>query len=332
LTGEQKRLLAKRHTDSTEAYHLHLQGRYNWNKRTPSGTAKAVEYFEQAIRLDPHYALAYAGLADSYNLMAGNSGLPPRETFPKAKAAALKALEMDNTLAEAHTSLSLVRYLFDWEWSAAEQGFQRAIELNPNYATAHHWYGEYLVLSRRFDEGYLELIQARELDPLSLPINADIGQYYFFTRQYERAIEQLNRLLDLEPNFVRALALLGWTFEQMGRFEEAIAKFEQATALSGSRTLIVAGLGHAHAVSGNRAEAVKILEALKEQASRLYVSPYEIAVIHAALDENERAFDCLEQACDDHSVWLSWLEVDPRLDTLRADVRFQDLLARVRND
>ena len=332
LTGEQKRLLAKRHTDSTEAYHLYLQGRYNWNKRTPSGTAKAVDYFEQAIRLDPHYALAYAGLADSYNLMAGNSGLPPRETFPKAKAAALKALEMDNTLAEAHTSLSLVRYLFDWEWAAAEQGFQRAIELNPNYATAHHWYGEYLVLSRRFDEGYQELIQARELDPLSLPINADIGQYYFFTRQYERAIEQLNRVFDLEPNFVRALALLGWTFEQMERFDEAIAKFEQATALSGSRTLIVAGLGHAHAVSGNRAEAVKILEALKEQASRLYVSPYEIAVIHAALDENERAFDCLEQACDDHSVWLSWLEVDPRLDTLRADVRFHNLLARVRND
>ena len=331
LTGEQKRLLAKRHTDSTEAYHLYLQGRYNWNKRTPSGTAKAVEYFEQAIRLDPHYALAYAGLADSYNLMAGNSGLPPRETFPKAKAAALKALEMDNTLAEAHTSLSLVRYLFDWEWSAAEQGFQRAIELNPNYATAHHWYGEYLVLSRRFDEGYQELIQARELDPLSLPINADIGQYYFFTRQYERAIDQLKRVLDLEPGFVRALALLGWTFEQMERFEEAIAKFEQATALSGSRTLIVAGLGHAHAVSGNRAEAVKILDALKQQASCLYVSPYEIAVIHAALEENELAFARLEQACDDHSVWLSWLDVDPRLDTLRADVRFQNLLARVRN-
>ena len=331
LTGEQKRLLAKRHTDSTEAYHLYLQGRYNWNKRTPSGTQKAVEFFEQAIRHDPHYALAYAGLADSYNLMAGNSGLPPRETFPKARAAALKALEMDNTLAEAHTSLSLVRYLFDWEWSAAEQGFQRAIDLNPNYATAHHWYGEYLVLSRRFDKGYEELRQAQELDPLSLPINADIGQYYFFTRQYERAVEQLNRVLDLEPGFVRALALLGWTFEQMERFDEAIAKFEQATALSGSRTLIVAGLGHAHAVSGNRAEAVKILQALKEQANRLYVSPYEIAVIHAALEENEQAFTCLEQACIDHSVWLSWLDVDPRLDPLRADVRFEKLLTTVRN-
>ena len=329
LTGEQKRLLAKRYTDSTEAYHLYLQGRYNWNKRTPSGTQKAVDYFEHAIRHDPHYALAYAGLADSYNLMAGNSGFPPRETFPKAKAAALKALEIDNTLAEAHTSLSLVRYLFDWEWSAAEEGFQRAIELNPNYATAYHWYGEYLVLSRRFDEGFEELIQAQALDPLSLPINADIGQYYFFTRQYERAVEQLRSALELEPNFVRALALLGWTFEQMGRFDEAIANFEQATALSGSRTLIVAGLGHAHAVSGNRAEALKILAALKEQSSRSYVSPYEIAVIHAALQENEQAFAFLEEACDDHSVWLSWLEVDPRLDTLRDDVRFENLLARV---
>ena len=331
LTGEQKRLLAKRYTDSTEAYHLYLQGRYNWNKRTPSGTQKAVGYFEQAIRHDPHYALAYAGLADSYNLMAGNSGLPPRETFPKAKAAALKALEIDNTLAEAHTSLSLVRYLFDWEWSAAEQGFQRAIELNPNYATAHHWYGEYLVLSRRFDEGFEELIQAQALDPLSLPINADIGQYYFFTRQYERAVEQLKSALELEPDFVRALALLGWTFEQMERFEEAIAKFEQATALSGSRTLIVAGLGHAHAVSGNRAEALKILASLKEQSSRLYVSPYEIAVIHVALEDTEEAFAYLEAACDDHSVWLAWLEVDPRLDTLRTDTRFEQLLAKVRS-
>jgi DNA-binding winged helix-turn-helix (wHTH) protein/tetratricopeptide (TPR) repeat protein len=331
LTGEQKKLLAKRHTESTEAYHLYLKGRYNWNKRTPSGTERAVEYFEQAIREDPEYALAYAGLADSYNLMAGNSGLPPRETFPKARAAAVKALEIDNTLAEAHTSLALVRYLFDWDWSAAEVGFQCAIELNPNYATAHHWYGEYLVLSRRFDKGFQELIQAQELDPLSLPIHADIGQYYFFTRQYQRAVEQLTRALDLEPHFVRALALLGWTFEQMGRFKEAIAKFEQATALSGSRTLIVAGLGHAHAVSGNREEALKILAALKEQASRLYVSPYEIAVIHAALQENEQAFECLEQACDDHSVWLSWLEVDPRLDTLRADVRFEKLLGSVRN-
>jgi TolB-like protein/Flp pilus assembly protein TadD len=331
LTGEQKRLLAKRYTDSTEAYHLYLQGRYNWNKRTPSGTQKAVEYFEQAIRHDPHYALAYAGLADSYNLMAGNSGLPPRETFPKAKAAALKALEIDNTLAEAHTSLALVRYLFDWDWCAAEQGFQRAIELNPNYATAHHWYGEFLALSQRFDEGFEELVQAQTLDPLSLPINADIGEYYFFTRQYERAVEQLKSALELEPNFVRALALLGWTFEQMERFDEAIAKFEQATALSGSRTLIVAGLGHAHAVSGNRAEALSILESLKEQQSRLYVSPYELAVIHAALEDIEAAFAYLEAACDDHSVWLSWLEVDPRLDTLRTDTRFEKLRAKVRS-
>lgn len=329
LTGEQKRLLAKRYTDSIEAYHLYLQGRYNWNKRTPSGTQKAVEYFEQAIRHDPHFALAYAGLADSYNLMAGNSGLPPRETFPKAKAAALKALEIDNTLAEAHTSLALVRYLFDGEWRAAEHEFQRAIELNPNYATAHHWYGEYLVLSRRFDDGFEELIQAQALDPLSLPINADIGQYYFFTRQYERAVEQLKSALELEPNFVRAVALLGWTFEQMGRFEEAIAKFVQATTLSGSRTLIVAGLGHAHAVSGNRAEALKILASLKEQSGRLYVSPYELAVIHVALQDNEEAFAYLEEACDDHSVWLAWLEVDPRLDTLRTDPRFEKLLAKV---
>lgn len=330
LTGEQKRLLAKRYTANTEAYHLYLKGRYNWNKRTPSGTARAVEYFEQAIRLDSNYALAYAGLADSYNLMAGNSGTPPRETFAKAKAAALKALAIDDSLAEAHTSLSLVRYLFDWEWSAAEQGFKRAIELNPNYATAHHWYGEFLVLMRRFDEGFKELIKAQELDPLSLPINADLGQYYFFSRQYEQAVEQLNKALELEPNFVRALALLGWTFEQMGNYEAAIAKFEQATALSGSRTLIVAGLGHTHAISGNREEAIKILAALKEQAGHFYISPYEIAVIHTALREPEQAFDCLEQACDDHSVWLSWLDVDPRLDLLRPDPRFARLVQRVR--
>jgi len=318
------------HTHSTEAYHLYLKGRYNWNKRTPFWIERAVQYFEQAIQLDPHYALAYAGLADSYNLMAGNSGLPPSETFPKARAAALKALEIDDTLAEAHTSLALVRYLFDWQWSAAERGFQRAIELNPNYATAHHWYGEYLVLCRRFDEGFKELAQAQELEPLSFPINADVGQYYFFTRRYEQAVEQLTRTLELEPNFVRALALLGWTFEQLGRFDEAIAKFEQATALSGSRTLIVAGLGHAHAVSGNREAALEILEALAELAKQTYVSPYEVAVIHAALNNVDSAFACLERAFEDRSVWLSWLDVDPRLDALRTDARFANLLARVK--
>lgn len=332
LTGEQKRLLAKRYTANTEAYHLYLKGRYNWNKRTPSGTERAVEYFEQAIRLDSNYALAYAGLADSYNLMAGNSGLPPRETFAKSKTAALKALAIDDSLAEAHTSLSLARYLFDWEWSAAEQGFKRAIELNPNYATAHHWYGEYLVLMRRFDEGFKELMQAQQLDPLSLPISVDLGQYYFFSRQYEQAVEQLTKALELEPNFVRALALLGWTFEQMGRYDDAIAKFEQATALSGSRVLIVAGLGHAHAISGNRDEAHKILAALKKQASQYYISPYEIAVIHTALEDQDEAFNCLEQACEDHSVWLSWLDVDPRLDLLRGDVRFAQLVQRVKRN
>jgi DNA-binding winged helix-turn-helix (wHTH) protein/Flp pilus assembly protein TadD len=322
---------SKRHTPSTEAHHLYLKGRYNWNKRTPFWIERAVQYFEQAIQLDPDYALAYAGLADSYNLMAGNSGLPPSETFPKARAAALKALEIDDTLAEAHTSLALVRYLFDWQWSAAERGFRRAIELNPNYATAHHWYGEYLGLCRRFDVGFKELVQAQELEPLSFPINADLGQYYFFTRRYEQAVEQLTRTLELEPNFVRALALLGWTFEQLGRFDEAIAKFEQATALSGSRTLIVAGLGHAHAVSGNREAALEILEALTEQAKQTYVSPYEVAVIHAALNNIDTAFACLERAFQDRSVWLSWLDVDPRLDALRADVRFENLVARVKN-
>jgi len=322
---------SKRHTPSTEAHHLYLKGRYNWNKRTPFWIERAVQYFEQAIQLDPDYALAYAGLADSYNLMAGNSGLPPSETFPKARAAALRALEIDDTLAEAHTSLALVRYLFDWQWSAAERGFRRAIELNPNYATAHHWYGEYLGLCRRFDEGFKELVQAQELEPLSFPINADLGQYYFFTRRYEQAVEQLTRTLELEPNFVRALALLGWTFEQLGRFDEAIAKFEQATALSGSRTLIVAGLGHAHAVSGNREAALEILEALTEQAKQTYVSPYEVAVIHASLNNIDTAFACLERGFQDRSVWLSWLDVDPRLDALRTDVRFENLLARVKN-
>lgn len=332
LTGEQQGLLAKRPTENTEAYHLYLKGRYNWNKRTPAGTDRAVEYFEQAIRHDSRYALAYAGLADAYNLMAGNSGLPPIETFPKAKAAALKALELDDKLAEAHTSLSLVRYIFDWEWSAAERGFERAIELNPNYATAHHWYGEYLVLVRQFEKGFEYLQRAQELDPLSLPIAVDLGQYYFFTRQYEKAVEQITKALDLEPDFVRALAVLGWSFEQLGMFEEAIASFEQATALSGSRTLVVAGLAHAHALSGNREAATRILETLKEQASRSYVSPYELAVIHVALNEHQYAFDYLDQAFDDHSVWLSWLEVDPRLDTIRSDVRFGRMLQRLRHN
>lgn len=329
LTREQELLLAKTQTDNTEAFHLYLKGRYNWNKRTPSATQRAIEYFDQAIAFDPNYALAYAGLADCYNVMPGNSGLPPKATFPKAKAAASRALEIDDTLAEAHTSLSLVQYLFDWKWSAAEKGFVRAIELNPNYATAHHWYGEYLGLMRRFDVGFKELMKAQSLDPLSLPITADLGQYYFFRRMYEHAVEQLTKALELEPNFVRALALLAWTFEQMGRHDEAIAKFEEATVMSGSRTLIVAGLAHAHAISGNRKAALEILTALNDQRNVMYVSPYEIAVIHVALGETQLAFDFLDKAYDDRSVWLSWLLVDPRLDALRRDARFATLVRQM---
>ncbi|MGH9846730.1 MAG: tetratricopeptide repeat protein [Blastocatellia bacterium] len=277
---------------------------------------------------DPGYALAFAGLADCYNLHSYYGELPPRESFPKAKAASTKALELDDKLAEAHTSLAFVSAWYDWDWPAAESEFQRALELNPNYATAHHWYALFLMAMERASEALSEVKRAQEIDPLSLAINRDVGLVYHRARQGDRAIEQYLKTIELDPNFWSAHQHLGWAYEQKAMYEEAIAELHQASA-AGDRTKIWAELGQIYAVSGRRAEAEKVLGELQECAAQRYVSPYEIAIIYAGLAEHDQAFAWLERAYLDRSGWLIYLKVDPLLDGLRTDSRFADLLQRV---
>ncbi|MGH9838643.1 MAG: tetratricopeptide repeat protein, partial [Blastocatellia bacterium] len=329
LTREERELLAKRYTTDIEAYQLYLKGRYHWNKRSRGGLKTASSYFQQAIDKDPSYALAYAGLADCYNLHSYYGELPPRESFPKAKAASTKALEIDDGLAEAHVSLAFVRAWYDWDWPSAESEFQRALELNPNYATAHHWYALFLMAMERPSEALEEIKRAHEIDPLSLPINRDVGLIYHRACHCDRAIEQYLKTIELDPSFWSAHQHLGWAYEQKAMYEEAIAELNQAIAAAGDRTRIWAELGHVYAVSGRRAEAENVLGELQERAAQRYVSPYEIAVIYTGLEEHDQAFEWLERAYRERSAWLIYLKVEPILDRLRADSRFTELLRRV---
>ncbi len=330
LTAKEQELLTKRYTENTVAFQAYLKGQYFWNKRTVAGLNKGIEYAEQAIAIDPDYAMAYVGLADSYNLLPGHGGFPPKETFPKAKAAAMRALEIDGSLAEAYASLGFVSYRFDWDWEAAEKYFKRAIELKPNYATAHHWYGESLAVTGRFDESIAELRRALELDPLSLPINTDLAQSLFFARRYEEGQEQLHKTFEMDQGFVRAHIILGAVYEQQGMYAEAIAILEKAVELSEANPLALSGLGHVLALAGDKNGARKILIDLKQMSNERYVSAYNIAVIHTGLAEKDLALDWLVRAYHNRDVWLVWLKVNPRFDSLRNEPRFADLVRRVR--
>jgi tetratricopeptide (TPR) repeat protein len=332
LTGDERQRLAKRHTENTAAYHAYLKGRYFWNKRTAEGLKKGIEYFQQAIELDPCYALAYAGLAESYVVLGsfGVSALAPHEAFPRAKLAAAKALEIDETLAEAHASLAFSLESYEWDWATARQEFLRAIELGPDCSTAHHWYGlEYLTAVGRLDEAFAEIKRAHELEPLSLSINTDFGFLPYLMRQYDRAIDEYRKALELDQSFVYTHWKLGLAYEQKGLYEEAIAEFQKAVALSGGSAQSLVLLGHAYAISGRRAEALELLGELSELSKRRYVSSYRVAAIHLALGEKEQAFEWLERACEERDAWLVWLKVDPVIDDLRSDPRVQELLQRI---
>jgi serine/threonine protein kinase/tetratricopeptide (TPR) repeat protein len=334
LTGAEKKRLTKRYTENTEAYHLYLKGRYYENKFfNEAALRRAIECFQQAIERDPTYALAYAGLADCYIRLSIFNVAPSKEGFAKARAAVLKALEIDDKLAEAHTSLARIKSSFDWDWLAAEEEFRRAIELNPNYATAHHLYGRHLMIMGRFDEAAVEIRRASELDPLSLHINADLSAPLFFARQYDRAIESLRETLEMDPNFALAHVRLGGAYEFKGMYEEAIAEYQRAIELSGSSAdnpTMSAVLAHSYAASGRGDQARDILNRLKEQSQRGYVSPCDIAEVHAALGEEDQAFEWLEKAYDARSSDLRFLKVSQFFtDSLRSDPRFADLLRRV---
>ncbi|MGH9917230.1 MAG: tetratricopeptide repeat protein, partial [Pyrinomonadaceae bacterium] len=281
LTREEREILTKRYTEDIEAYQLYLKGRYYWNKRSREGLKKAIGYFHLAIDKDPGYALAYAGLADCYNLHSYYGELPPKESFSKARAASTKALEIDDALPEAHVSLAFVKAWYEWDWLGAEREFKRAMELNPNYATAHHWYAIYLMAMGRGDEALEEVKRAQEIDPLSLAINRDVGWvFHFGAHQCDRAIEQYLKTLEMDSSFWPTHRNLGWVYEQKAMYEEAIAELNQALTMAGDRARILAELGHAYAVSGRRKDAEKMLDELKERSTQRYVSPYEIAIIY----------------------------------------------------
>jgi serine/threonine-protein kinase len=332
ISGEEHNRMMKHYTENPEAYQLYLKGRYYWNKRSDEGTKKAIEYFQQAIDKDPSYALAYVGLADSYIVGTGRPTPNQREVDQKAKAAALKALEIDDTLGEAHATLGVIK---EWEWYAyagadAEREFKRAIELSPNYPTAHHWYGEFLVTRGRFDESFAEYQRALELDPLSLAISTDLGQAYYYARQYDRAIEYLKKLIEMDPNYVRTHFYLAQVYEEKGMFEEAIAENEKGLILGGKNPNEVAkataAMRDALRVSGARGYWQKTFDLGREDGQS--PNPNETASLFTRLGERDQAFVWLEKAYDER-VHMEWLKVSPEWDNLRSDPRFPELVRRV---
>ena len=310
-----------------DAFSLYLKGRNYLNKRTADGLQQGIEYFQQAIEVDPDYAPAYAGLADCYNMLVVYGISKPQEAFPRAKEAALKALKIDDTLAEAHTSLAFVKHRWDWERADAEHQFRLAIRYKPGYAPAHQWFSSYLVAVERFDEAIAEARRAQELEPLSFISNLHLGWILYLAGRYDEAIDHCNKLLEVDPNFFPAHRYLGLAYEQKGMYPEAISEFEKGVKLSGS-PLMIALLGHAYAASGNKAEARRVLAELEQQKQK-YVSPYTVAAIYAGLGEKDQAFKWLEKAYSERDIWLMNLRVDPVFKNLRSDSRFADLLHRL---
>jgi serine/threonine protein kinase/tetratricopeptide (TPR) repeat protein len=328
LTPQQQVRLARGGSVDPEAYELYLKGRYFWNKRTEEDLRKGLEYFQQSVAKDPSYALAYVGIAESYNPLRYFGYLRSKEAGPKAKEAALRALEIDPTLGEAHTSLASTLFL-DWDFSGAELEFNKGIQLNPNYAFAHHWYAQLLSWLRRTHECLAESRRAHELDPLSLPISTGLAHNLYSARQYDQAAAQLQKMLGFDPSFSNGHSLLGKVYEAQGFFEQAITEHEKAVSLSPSNPGLIADLGHAQALSGHQPEAERALQTLNELSKRKYVSPLEVAAVEAGLGQTDKAFASLERAYEDRSVRLAGIKANPVFDTLQSDPRYSDLVRRI---
>ena len=330
LTRSEQNALLVRPTENAEAYQRYLLGRYFWNKRTATDFEKAIEYFNQAIEKDPNYALAYAGLADAYVLLSAYGEARPNDTFPAAKAAAMKAFELDPTLGEAHAALGMALFAYDLKFAEARREFQRAIELNPNYATAHQWYAECgLIPFRKFDEAIAEVKRALELDPLSVIINADVGSVLGYAGRYDEAIAQLRKTVEMDPNFYYGRWQLGEALEIKGLNEEAAAQYKKAIELNDD-PLPRALLGHLYARSGRKDEASEILRQLQELSKQRYVLAFNLALVHIGLDEKDAAIDLLEQAYEQRDGYnIGFIKVDPWLDPLHGHPRFEALVQRI---
>lgn len=318
------------HTPAPEAYRAYLRGRYCWNKRTKEGFFRAIEYFEAAIAADPRFALAYAGIADCRNFLSIYSAVPPSAGYPKAAIAATQALELDETLAEAHTSLAYAMLNYRWDFTHAEQGFRRALALAPNYVTAHHLYADLLTATSRFDEALVSIARAQALDPVSLIINTDVGWALYHARRYDEAVRQLEETLELDPTFWYTHWVLGLNYEQLARHADAMRAFSQAVALNPNSPYAVGAIGRIHAAAGRIDESRRALEEVTRISATRYVSPWIIATIHIALGDRDRAFEWLDWTFEEHSHWLMYVHNTPLLDSLRDDPRFARLAERVR--
>jgi serine/threonine-protein kinase len=329
LVGEPQAGLVRRHTENLEAYALYLKGRFFWNKRTEESLQRGIELFEQAIEKDLDYALAYAGLADSYIILGYYGALPPQRTFPLAKSAAQRALMLDDTLAEASTSLAFATLLYDWDWSVAESGFQRALSLNPDYATARHWHAEFLAFRGRIDEALEESRRALANDPLSPILNVLLGWTQYYARRYEEAIQTLGQTLELDPDLVPAHLWLGLALARRSMHDEAIETLERAVELSERSPLPLAMLAQTRAAAGQVAEARQLLGELRRISEKIYVPPYHIAASHVASGEAGPAMDYLQRAVERRDMWCLFVAIDPVWDEIRAAPRFTELTRQI---
>jgi TolB-like protein/Flp pilus assembly protein TadD len=329
LTPQEQAHFAQVRPVDADAYEAYLKGRYHWNRHSAEGFGKAVQYFQEAIAKDPTYAAAYTGLADCFSILGIWGLVPPDEGCGKAKVLALQSLELDPSLAEAHVSLAWATMFYDYDFVAAEREFERSIELNPRNATAHHFFGFYLGLMGRYEEGYTELKRAIRLDPHSGVIHCSLGFVYSTARRYEQAIEQLEKALELDPGMAGAQGVLGYTYLFKSMYEPAIAALRKGVELSQGASVFLASLGEAYAAAGSRAEAQKTLEQLTELSKQRYVMPYPVARIYTALGKKDEALRWLETAYRERAALMVFLKIDPRLDDLRSEPRFQDLLRRM---
>jgi eukaryotic-like serine/threonine-protein kinase len=322
LSNTEATNLTKNYTANADALRLYFYGRHSWSKRTPESVRKSIEYFNQAIEKDPNFALAYSGLADAYVVPA--LSMAPSDVMPKAKVAATRALEIDNTLAEAHTSLARVLQAYDWNWTEAEREYKRALELDPRYPLAHQWYGGYLERIGRTEEGIAERRVAIELDPLSASTQFELGLAYFYSRDYDRAIQQFQKAVELEPGFPAALSTMIAAYSQKGQHDVAVAKLSE---IQEDNSLNAAGI--VYALAGRKDDAMRIIEKLERRSRQGYVSPTAFAYIYAALGDKEKAIAYLEKGYEERAFQMQFLKIDPRWDKLRNDPRFADLMRRV---
>ena len=330
LTPSDKKRLRKHQTRNTDAYYLYLKARYFWNKRTPAAFQQAILHYQEAIALDPEFALAYAGLADCHIVLGTFAFIPMAESFPRAKAAAEKALALDSSLGEAHTSLAVILSIYEHQWHGGETQFKKSISLQPEYATAHHWYSFCLCAMGRVSEGIAEISKAEKLDPLSLIILTNFGTVLYWARQNDRALEQYHKVLSLSPDFWTAHWMMGLAFEQKGNYGDAAEELRTAMKFfPGTSAMLSASLARIHALSGLPEEALKLATQVKTQEEAGVSCPYHLAMVYAALGQNDAAFEWLGTAFEAHDMWINFIKVDPKMDSLRRDPRYMELLRRI---